>query len=80
MKEAVLGGKVIVPTISGKVNLKIPAYSSSGEKLRIKGKGIKTKNGTGDEIVNLVIMSPKNKNQDLENILKNTEDEQLRTF
>jgi len=80
IKEAVLGAKVIVPTISGKVNVKIPAYSSSGEKLRLKGKGIKTKKETGDEIVNLVIMSPKNKNAELENILKTAEDEQLRTF
>ena len=80
MKEAVLGAKVIVPTISGKVNLTIPAYSSSGEKLRLKGKGIKTKNGTGDEIVNLVIMSPKAKNSDLENVLKDAVEEQLRTF
>ncbi len=80
IKEAVLGAKVIVPTISGKVNVKIPAYSSSGEKLRLKGKGIKTKKETGDEIVNLVIMSPKNKNAELENILRAAEDEQLRTF
>lgn len=80
IKEAVLGAKVIVPTISGKVNVKIPAYSSSGEKLRLKGKGIKTKKETGDEIVNLVIMSPKNKNEALENILRVAEDEQLRTF
>ncbi|MCM1322655.1 MAG: DnaJ domain-containing protein [Acetobacter sp.] len=80
MKEAVLGAKVIVPTISGKVNLTIPAYSSSGEKLRLKGKGIKTKKEIGDEIVNLVIMSPKTKNTELENILKDSADEQLRTF
>lgn len=80
MKEAVLGAKVIVPTISGKVNLTIPAYSSSGEKLRLKGKGIKTKKEIGDEIVNLVIMSPKEKNPELENVLKDTTEEQLRTF
>lgn len=80
MKEAVLGAKVIVPTIGGKVNLTIPAYSSSGEKLRIKGKGIKTKNGVGDEIVNLTIMAPRAKNIELENILKNTQEDQIRTF
>lgn len=80
MKEAVLGAKVIVPTISGKVNLKIPAYSSSGEKLRLKGKGIKTKDGAGDEIVNLVIMAPKKKNEELENVLKNSVEEQMRSF
>lgn len=80
IKEAVLGAKVIVPTISGKVNVKIPPYSSSGEKLRLKGKGIKSKNGTGDEIVNLIIMSPKAKNVELETVLQQSAEEQLRTF
>ncbi len=79
-QEAILGAKVIVPTINGKVNLKIPAYSSSGEKLRLKGKGIKTKDGLGDEIVNLVIAAPKTKNPELEEVLKNMKEEQLRTF
>jgi len=80
MREAVLGAKVIVPTISGKVYLTIPPYSSSGEKLRLKGKGIKSKNTLGDEIVNLVIMAPKKKSIELENALKNMNEEQLRTF
>lgn len=80
MKEAVLGAKVIVPTISGKVNVTIPAYSSSGEKLRLKGKGVKGKDGTGDEIVNLVVMSPKGKSAELENVLKSLPEEQLRSF
>lgn len=80
VKEAVLGAKVTVPTISGKVNVTIPPYSSSGEKLRLKGKGIKTKEGIGDEIINLVITTPKIKNDELENVLKNMADEQLRTF
>lgn len=80
MKEAVLGAKVIVPTISGNVSVKVPAYSSSGEKLRLKGKGIKTSAGTGDEFVNLVIMAPKNKNSGLEAALNSLPDEQVRTF
>ncbi len=80
MKEAVLGAKVIVPTISGKVSVKIPPYSSSGEKLRLKGKGIKTNDGLGDEIVNLVIMAPKNKSSSLEMALGGLPDEQVRTF
>lgn len=80
IKEAVLGAKVTVPTISGKVNVTIPPYSSSQEKLRLKGKGIKTKNGTGDEIINLIVSVPKNKNADLENVLKNMKDENVRTF
>ena len=80
MKEAVLGAKVIVPTISGKVSVKIPAYSSSGEKLRLKGKGIKTGDSAGDEIINLVIMAPKAKDAGLEAALNNLPDEQLRSF
>jgi DnaJ-class molecular chaperone len=37
--EAVLGAKVTVPTLSGKVTVTIPAGTSSGKKLRLKGKG-----------------------------------------
>jgi len=38
--EAVLGGKVKTPTPAGTIDLKIPAGSSSGRKLRLKGRGI----------------------------------------
>lgn len=80
MKEAILGAKVVVPTINGKVNVSIPPYSSSGEKLRLKGKGIKTKTGVGDEIINLVIKAPKEKNKELECVLENCCDDNIRTF
>jgi len=80
IKEAILGAKIIVPTITGKVYLTIPPYSSSGEKLRLKGKGIKTKSGTGDEIINLNIVAPKTKSETLENALKTTKDDIIRTF
>jgi len=80
IKEAILGAKIIVPTITGKVSVTIPPYSSSDEKLRLKGKGIKTKNGTGDEIINLNIVAPKTKNEALENALKTTKDDIIRTF
>jgi DnaJ-class molecular chaperone len=39
--EAVLGGKVDVPTISGSVRMTIPRGSGSGQTLRLKGKGVK---------------------------------------
>ncbi len=80
MKEAVLGGKVTVPTISGKVVVSIPPYASSGEKLRLKGKGIKTKTAAGDEIVTLKIVSPKTHNSELEKVLQSLPDEQIRNF
>ena len=80
VKEAVLGAKIVVPTINGKVNLNIPQYSSSGDKLRLRGKGIKTKSGVGDQIVNLSVVISKNKDEALENMLKNMDDLQVRTF
>jgi DnaJ-class molecular chaperone len=80
MKEAVLGAKVIVPTISGKVSVTVPAYANGGEKLRLKGKGMKTKTGSGDEIVTLVIVSPKTKSKALEEVLSSLPDENVRSF
>lgn len=80
MKEAVLGAKITVPTITGKVMVTIPPYSSSGEKLRLKGKGIKSKNGQGDQIITLKIVAPKSKNAELEKALASLGDEQIRTF
>lgn len=76
IKEAILGAKVTVPTISGKVAVNIPSYASSGEKLRLKGKGVKG----GDQIIVLKIVSPKKPNSALENILKEVPDEDIRKF
>ncbi len=79
-KEAVLGGKVTVPTISGKVNVNIPPYSTSGEKLRLKGKGIKNNSGVGDEIITLKVVTPKIKNEALEQALAQLPAENIRSF
>lgn len=43
--EAALGGQVTVPTLNGKVSLRIPANTQSGQRLRIKGKGLLNKSG-----------------------------------
>jgi curved DNA-binding protein len=55
--EAALGATVKVPTLGGKVDLKVPAGSQSGRKLRLKGKGL---GGTkaGDQYVTLQIVTP----------------------
>ena len=55
--EAALGAKVPVPTLGGAVELKIPAGSRSGRKLRLKGRGMPGKN-PGDQIVSLAIQIP----------------------
>ena len=56
--EAALGDKITVPLIEGKVDLKIPAGSESGKKMRLKGKGLPAKT-PGDFYVVLDIIAPK---------------------
>lgn len=80
MKEAVLGAKITVPTINGKVRVTVPPYSSSGEKLRLKGKGINGKSGQGDEIITLKIMAPQKPDKILEQALNEMVDTAVRTF
>jgi curved DNA-binding protein len=55
--EAALGADVRVPTLSGPVNLKIPANSRGGRKMRLKGRGIPGA-VAGDLIVELQITMP----------------------
>ncbi len=55
--EAALGAKVKVPTPAGPVDLKLPANSLSGRKLRLKGKGIPVRQ-PGDFYVVLQIVTP----------------------
>jgi len=43
--EAVLGGKVEVPTLDGSINLSVPAQSQSGKRLRLSGKGLRKRGG-----------------------------------
>jgi DnaJ-class molecular chaperone len=59
LKEAGLGAKVRVPTIDGPVDLQVPAGSSSGTLLRLRGKGFAGAKGKrGDQIVKLVVVLP----------------------
>lgn len=71
LSEAILGGKVTVPTISGKVALNIPAWSSSGAVLRLKKKGIPgAGEHAGDQLVTLKIVLPETPDDDLEKLIK----------
>jgi DnaJ-class molecular chaperone len=57
--EAVLGGKLRVPTVDGPVMLSVPKGSSSGKVLRLKGKGFTAKGGArGDQLVTLMVEVP----------------------
>ena len=59
--EAALGATLSVPTLGGAVELKIPADSESGRKLRLRGRGLPGSGGApaGDQIVELEILAPK---------------------
>ena len=57
-EHPVLGGKVRVPTLDGAVELAIPAGTNSGRTFRLKGKGLKTKSGSGDLLASVRISLP----------------------
>jgi DnaJ-class molecular chaperone len=54
----VLGGEVTVPTMTGHIDVKVPAGSQSGRTLRIAGKGMPKKGGAGDLYVRLLAQVP----------------------
>ena len=58
MAEAVLGAKVNIPTIHGTVSVSVPAGSSSGKVLRLKGRGLVKGGKKGDEFARLMIHLP----------------------
>jgi len=67
LREAVLGGKVQVPTPSGAVTMTIPKWTNTGTVLRLKGKGARGPGGSrGDEYVTLEVALPKEPDPELE--------------
>jgi curved DNA-binding protein len=58
--EAALGAKVAVPTLGGTVELTIPAGAASGQKLRLRGRGLPAgnANAAGDQFVIIKIVAP----------------------
>jgi len=71
--EAALGAKVEVPTIDGRTQLKIPPGTQSGQKLRLREKGVPsaTKDGVrGDEIVEIKVTVPKPRDEKTKELLR----------
>jgi DnaJ-class molecular chaperone len=68
--EAVLGGKVRVPTLGGAVELSIPKNTSSGRTFRLKGKGLPKAGATGDLFVTTRIMLPDGNDAELEALME----------
>ena len=86
--EAALGAKIDVPTIDGRTQLKIPPGTQSGQKLRLREKGVPSasREGTrGDEIVEVKVVVPKVHDERSKEILRelarlNTEDPREELF
>jgi len=73
--EAVLGGKVRVPTLTGAVELSIPKNTSSGRTFRLKGKGLpKSGAANGDLLVTTRIMLPDGNDAELEALMQKWRD------
>ncbi|VEJ45009.1 DnaJ C-terminal domain-containing protein [Bartonella vinsonii] len=71
LQHAVLGAKEEVETLEGRVVLTLPAWSSSDRVLRLKGKGLRLKNGTRDDLyVHVRIMLPEGGDAALEQFLQ----------
>jgi len=56
--EAALGADISVPTLDGKVTVRVPPGTASGRTLRVSGRGIETSKGRGDLLVTISIVVP----------------------
>jgi DnaJ-class molecular chaperone len=75
LDEAVLGAKIAVPTLSGKVQVTVPPHSSSGRVLRLKGKGLPSAGGFGDLLVTPRIVLPDGADAELEALMRRWREE-----
>jgi DnaJ-class molecular chaperone len=70
LAEAVLGGKVEVPTVDGTVSLTIPRGSNTGTRLRVRGKGVpQPGGGRGDHYVTLKVVLPSPPDEELTRLI-----------
>ncbi|MFV0478808.1 MAG: molecular chaperone DnaJ [Parahaliea sp.] len=70
--DAALGGELEVPTLDGRVKLKIPAETQTGKLFRLRGKGVKPVRGgsVGDLLCRAVVETPVNLNKTQKELLK----------
>jgi molecular chaperone DnaJ len=74
--DAALGSQIEVPTIDGKVKIKLDPGTQSGKILRLKGKGIRDINGysIGDQLIHVNVWTPKQLSKEEKQILENLKD------
>jgi DnaJ-class molecular chaperone len=71
LSEAVIGGKINVPTIDGPVSMTVPAGSNTGTRLRLRGRGIAPKGAAaGDQYITLKVMLPQEPDAALSDFIK----------
>ncbi len=71
LKEAVLGGKITVPTVDGDVSVTVPRGANSGTVLRLRGRGVAAKDAPpGDQFVKLRIVLPEGGDAELEDFVR----------
>jgi DnaJ-class molecular chaperone len=70
LAEAVEGGKVPVNTPSGMVTMSVPPGSSSGDLLKLRGKGVQTRPTPGDLLVRLMIVLPRKDDPELREFVR----------
>ena len=64
--EAILGGKVRVPTLDGTATINLPQGTRAGQVFRLRGKGVANADGaTGDLLARVVIQVPENIDDDM---------------
>jgi molecular chaperone DnaJ len=69
---AALGGELEVPTLDGRVNLKIPTETQTGKVFRVRGKGVKPVRGgmTGDLLCRVIVETPVNLTKEQKELLQ----------
>jgi curved DNA-binding protein len=85
--EAALGAKIEVPTVEGRVTITVPPGTSSGARLRLRGRGVKNADGSrGDQLCRVEIVAPKLKPDDdetrklIEEVARRTASGEVRRF
>lgn len=66
--EAALGAKIEIPTLTGTIQMSIPAHSQNGKKLRIPAKGLPSKTGQGDLFAVLKVVMPNASGNDIDQL------------
>lgn len=73
---AALGGEIEVPTLDGRVNLRVPSETQTGKLFRMKGKGVKSvrSGGSGDLLCRVVVETPIRLNDQQKQLLRDLSD------